>query len=283
MDKNSITKQFKAVGLSRLTKDIDHIALPSIRLLATPTGDESSIKAGASKLGGMPDLPPGVKWPAKGDIPHSFIAQINLAEASVYDMERLLPKEGILWFFYDANQETYGTDPEDHKGWQVFYQQEEIHLQRAAPPDSLPAGSRFKACSFSFRGEYTLTQFPRADVPNYDWTEDELHRYEALQANFPDVADRAAAHHRMLGFADAIQDDMRPACQLISHGVTDASDPRAAALSKDALNWQLLLQIDSDDRTGMEWENNGMLYYWIQRADLLARNFGASWLFLEAE
>lgn len=283
MDKNTIITQLKTANLTRLTKDIDHIARPSIRLLAKPGSNEAQPKLGTSKLGGTPDLPPGTNWATKGGVPQSFIAQINLAEASVYDVEHLLPGEGMLWFFYDAHQETYGTNPQDRSGWEVLYQKEVANLQPTTPPLSLPAESRFKACSISFRSEYTLTQFPKIDVPDFNWTNDEVHKYEELLATFPDQADHAAAHHRMLGFADAIQDDMRLACQLVSHGVTDASDPRAATLSEGSINWLLLLQVDSDDQAGMEWENNGMLYYWIQRTDLHAHNFGASWLFLESE
>ena len=40
-------------------------------------------------------------------------------------------------------------------------------------------------------------------------------------------------------------------CQLLSHGISDEQDPRAAGLAAGALNWQLLLQVDSDDAAGM--------------------------------
>lgn len=46
---------------------------------------------------------------------------------------------------------------------------------------------------------------------------------------------------------------MRLECQLASHGVTDINDPLAHELSKDAKEWQLLLQIDTDEDIGMRW------------------------------
>ncbi len=76
---------------------------------------------------------------------------------------------------------------------------------------------------------------------------------------------------------------MRLECQLASNGVTDIDDPRAAALSKGAMDWQLLLQVDTDDTIGMRWGNTGMLYYWISLADLQARRFDSTWLVLQSE
>jgi len=76
---------------------------------------------------------------------------------------------------------------------------------------------------------------------------------------------------------------MRLQCQLISHGVTDTNDPQYDALAQDARNWQLLLQVDSDEQAGMHWANTGMLYYWITSADLQAHAFEHCWLVLQSE
>jgi uncharacterized protein YwqG len=76
---------------------------------------------------------------------------------------------------------------------------------------------------------------------------------------------------------------MRLQCQLVSHGVTDENDPRVAELSPRAKNWRLLFQVDSDEHAGMRWGDNGMLYYWIERADLAAHRFDATWLVLQSE
>ena len=129
----------------------------------------------------------------------------------------------------------------------------------------------------------TLSQQPRLEIPNLDWTVAEQKQYETLLSTFPDPTDHAAIHHRLLGYPDTIQDDMRLECQLASHGVTDISDPRASELSKGALDWQLLLQIDSDEQAGMEWGNTGMLYYWVKAADLQALRFDTTWLVLQSE
>jgi uncharacterized protein YwqG len=284
MDKAGVQATFVAAGLSRLVKDIDLLSRPSIRL-HTAAADESTMRIGASKIGGVPDLPAGVTWPDRNGLPQSFIAQIHLDDVRQYDTNRVLPQRGMLWFFYDAQQQTYGADLSDLGGWRVIYMDNDdlTKLQRTSAPANLPAESRFKACSISFAREISLSQQPQIDIPNFNWTADEQQKYETLLSTFPDPADHAAIHHRLLGNPDTIQDDMRLECQLASHGVTDMNDPRATELSKGALDWQLLLQIDSDEHAGMRWGNTGMIYYWITGADLQAHRFDHTWLVLQSE
>jgi uncharacterized protein YwqG len=281
MDKTGTQSAFIAAGLSRLVKDIDLVAKPSLRLSITPT-DEATLEIGASKLGGLPDLPPGVLWPQRKNLPQSFIAQIRLADTRSYDIG--LPQSGMLWFFYDAQQETFGEDPDDRGGWCVlFVGSDTLKLQRTPAPAQLPAGSRFKACKVSFTSEITLSQHPELEIPNFDWSDKEQQQYETLLSTFPSKADHAMMHHRMLGNPDTIQDDMRIQCQLTSHGVTDANDPRAKTLEQGAQDWQLLLQVDSDAQAGMRWADAGMLYYWITQADLQAQHFDNTWLVLQSD
>lgn len=283
MDKANVQAALAAAGLERLTKDIDLLSRPSIRLYASPV-DESALQVGESKLGGVPDLPAGVSWPEWKGLPQSFIAQIRLDEAQPYDVNHLLPPRGMLWFFYDAQQETFGDDPADRGGWRIFFKDSDPgQLQRTPAPAKLPATSRFHPCSVRFASEITLTQQPQLEIPGLDWTEAEQKQYDGLLSTFPDAADHASIHHRLLGYPDTLQDDMRLQCQLLSHGVTDESDPRAAALSKSAMDWLLLLQIDSDEHAGMNWGNSGMLYYWIERTDLQQQRFDDTWLVLQSE
>jgi uncharacterized protein YwqG len=284
MDKAGVQAAFVAAGLSRLVKDIDFLSRPSIRLYTTPV-DESSIPVGASRIGGVADLPPGFSWPEWKYLPLSFVAQIRLDDVRQYDTNKVLPRRGMLWFFYDAQQETYGADPADLGGWRVIYLDDDdlTRLQRTPAPARLPASSRFKACAISFAGEITLSQQPRLEIPNFDWTDDEQKKYETLLSTFPDPADHGALHNRLLGNPETIQDDMRLQCQLTSHGVTDINDPRAAELSKGAMDWQLLLQIDTDERIGMRWASTGMLYYWITGANLQARRFNHTWLVMQSD
>jgi uncharacterized protein YwqG len=281
MDKADIEAVFEKAGLSRVKKDIDALARPSIRLMPTEV-NESTLQLGASKLGGLPDLPEGTAWPEKQGQPQSFIAQIRLEDVHSYDVDKVLPEKGMLWFFYDAAQETYGDDPGDRAGWSVLFAQDAT-LKRATAPAKLPAESQFHANVLSFATEYTLSQQPQLEIAAFDWSDDEQKKYEQVLSTFPSKAEHDTLHNRLLGNPDTIQDDMRIQCQLTSHGVTDADDPKAKDLSKGAMDWQLLLQVDSNEQAGMHWASSGMLYYWITRTDLHAKQFGATWLVLQSD
>lgn len=283
MDKAGVQAALVAAGLERLTKDLDSLARPSIRLTVKPA-NEARLRVGASKLGGLPDLPPGVLWPEWKGLPQSFIAQIRLVDIHPYDAEGLLPASGMLWFFYDARQETFGDDPNDRGGWRVFYiGGDSLKLRRVPAPANLPETSRFQAGRIRFASEITLPQQPSLELANFDWSDEEQKKYEVLLSTFPNPADHAAMHHRMLGHPDTIQDDMRLQCQLISHGVTDVNDPQAKRLEPGANDWQLLLQVDSDASLNMRWADAGMLYYWVRKTDLQGQRFDGSWLVLQSD
>ena len=92
---------------------------------------EKPSRIGASKFGGRPHLPAGFAWPwyhgetlyydgknfTKVPVhrPLSFLCQIDLAEAAPLDKTRLLPKSGLLSFFYELDSQPWGYDP-GHKG-----------------------------------------------------------------------------------------------------------------------------------------------------------------------
>lgn len=271
------------VGLARIQKDIERLAQIAIRLTSRASAD-AQLPVGASKLGGAPDLPPGTAWPAWKNASMSFVAQVQLSDVRPFDAERRLPASGLLLFFYDAQQQTYGADPADRGGWQVPYvAAAQPQLQRAIPPADLPAASRFRPCALTFSRVATLPQRPEVLLPQIDWTSAERQLYDDFATTLPGAADPTAPRHQLLGHPDTLQDDMHLQCALASNGIGDINDPRAAALAKTAPDWQLLLQIDTDEQAGMRWGSSGMLYYWIEHAALRRAAMDKSWLVLQSE
>ena len=64
--------------------------------------DEGNYITGDSKIFGEPDVPADFKYPTiDGDRPMTFVFQLNLKDAAVYDTEHILPPSGMLYFFYD--------------------------------------------------------------------------------------------------------------------------------------------------------------------------------------
>jgi uncharacterized protein YwqG len=269
-------------GLSRVAPVLERLLAGSLRL-KTRAVDEQQLALGASKLGGRPDWPSGIPWPQWNGTPLAFIAQLRLDDLRAYPVAQTLPNSGWLYYFYDARQQAFGDKPANRGAWQVLAQPAGAAgaLQRQAAPGGLPAESRFRPCAVDWSVEWTLPQRPPLFAPQLDWTHDEQSKYEDFI--FQHFSDRSSPRHRLLGQADEIQDDMHLQCQLLSHGLSDEQDPRAASLAPGAMNWQLLLQVDSDAGAGMEWGNSGMLYYWIEKDALQARRFDNVWMALQSE
>ncbi len=84
---------------------------------------EYKLPGGSSKLLGNPDVWEGFEWPAidlDGELYDlAFICQINCAEVSPYDKNGVLPKTGMLYFFYDLDEMPY--EPSDRNAARVIY------------------------------------------------------------------------------------------------------------------------------------------------------------------
>lgn len=283
MDKTSIATAMQQSGLQRLGSSLDQLILNSIRLSTNPSY-ETAIQSGQSKLGGLPDLPAGTAWPDMKGAPMEFIAQIQLADAHPLDPTGALPAQGLLSFFYDSDQQTYGADPNDRAGLKVFYfEQPASALQRTDAPASLPAQGRARVCSIGMSDEVTLPLQPNLEITSLQWSEDDQQHYDgALQQLSSGVKHPI---HRLLGHPDTIQDDMRMECQLAANGVADpgSAPDRVKQLTPGANDWILLLQVDSDPSIGMQWANAGMLYFWIRRQDLAQKRFDNVWVVLQSE
>ena len=72
----------------------------SIRMRTTLT-NEDDLALGATKLGGLPYLPPGAEWPEWRGAPRNFRAQIRLANIAGYVPDGELPHEGMFSIFFD--------------------------------------------------------------------------------------------------------------------------------------------------------------------------------------
>lgn len=285
---DDVSRALAAAQLTELAGKVDALARSAIRL-GLKAMEQSSAAIGSSRVGGQPDLPPGTTWPTKQGAPMSFVAQVRMEEAAPYDTAHLLPSTGLLAFFYDAAQETYGTDPADLAGFQVLYVATDLaRLQRLPFPEALPASARFQACAVTFSNELTVTQSPDLEIPGLSWSPDAQKRYETAIGSVAGLAigSQGGPRSQLLGFPYTLQDDMRVQCQLASHGISmdqAGSDPRTATLSAGAANWQLLLQLDSEPQAGMRWADAGMLYYWIERDALRSATFDNVWVVLQSD
>lgn len=270
-------------SLRRITPLLEEFAAPSVAF-SLELGKATRI--GASKLGGTPDLPRDFQMPP-AETPLDFLLQIDLTDVSRLDQSALLPKAGLLSFFYDLQKQPWGFDPKDLDGFRIHYTPPGVPLVTTAM-----ARSKFvlNECRVNFRAGLTL---PHQGSRIYEQFEKLANLREKEADAYFDYADAVerfgrskGANHHLLGHSDNIQGDMQLEAQLVTNGLYcgDASghnDPRWKVLKSGAGEWMLLLQLDSDDTAEFMWGDMGMLYYWIRKGDLAESRFDRAWMGLQ--
>jgi len=270
----------------RLSAAIERSVKESLVLRASPMPDDR-IAIGESRLGGMPDLPPDAEWPAWNGQHLAFIAQINLSGLPSLEFLEVLPSHGVLSFFCSAQNETWGSGPNDRGNWRLLHLEEQGLEHRETPEDLWESGL-YRSCSLDYEVSLTLPgiESPHLDL-DYDHPQwDEIHQYVDLQRSFAELVGQGSCVHRLLGHPDQMQTDLLLEAQLASHGLRLGDplghlDPGRAELESGAADWELLLQVDSDDGAGMMWGDVGRLYYLMTSEHLRNRDFGAAWMILQ--
>ena len=254
-------------------------------------GDEAQIPVGASKMGGLPDLPQGVDWfvNEKTKTPLSFICQVNFAESKEFDLENELPDSGVLYFFYDLSEEgeCWGLEADDAYGTKVYYYDGDLaQLERKAAPTELNDDSKgvvFPAARITFETEL--------DLPDYDSdltcaALDDITEEECDKGSdaFWEIKDGDETISKLLGRPNNVQNamELEAASWLIEGYEFNFKKENYAKLDLPyAERCVLLLQIDSEDDVDMMWGDCGRLYIWITKEDLKAKNFDKVWLSLQ--
>ena len=281
-----LTSLLAAHGLSGYDEKIEAAVKSSIHI-EPEAADDESIAVGASKMGGLPDLPKGVDWfrQEQTDIPLTFICQINFAELKPCDIEDKLPASGILYFFYDCSMDgmPWGFDPRDAGGKAVYYYDGDLSglERRSAPEDIDENGCVFGAARLRFETAFDLPDLESPAGQALALPDEDREKYWGLMDELS-----GTLINKLLGHSNNIQGGMELECELVTNGLY-CGDPsgyqegRARGLDKNTGHWNLLLQVDSNEELGMMWGDCGRLYLWITEEDLTARNFENSWLILQ--
>lgn len=234
-----------------------------------------------SKFGGVPDLPEGLEWPCTASgTPLSFLAQVDLSELGATCAGGIFGGAGLLSFFYEAGEQPWGFDPEHRDNWKVFHFSSAERMRKLKPPTALPRDCVFDSCKISFEDELTFAE--GESVSELKMTDDEESRYFEMCAEW--YGDEM--FHRLLGHPQLIQGDWRLESQLASNGiyVGEPCSDKADAIKElkgGADKWKLLLQVDSDEMTGMQWGDVGRLYFCIEEQKLANADLSNIWMILQ--
>jgi uncharacterized protein YwqG len=224
--------------------------------LALTTDD---VPAGASKIGGAPDLPDDTSWPTDRDAHAlSFVAQLDLASLPAMDHD--LPREGTLSFFYDTVRQPPGDAPGDEASLAVIWNAPKPLRRRGSHPDA----EEFPECVVTATVAWGPPRDPVA------WPTD-----EAAGEAFVNAWVGEAPEAKLLGHPDTLQEAMEGVCEALSRGDIPAVDAGRLALDDPRRDrWVLLLQLASDGAAAFSFgSGSGRLYVWIPRDALHARDF----------
>lgn len=265
---------------------------PSVRIATT-----DKLKPdlpGISKLGGLPGLPRGTAWPRWQGEPLSFVGQLNLSDVAATGfqpdfIEPAFPERGMLFFF--CAESAWGNLLEDRGSARViYYDGNPRHLRLAVPPEDLNQAEVYTPHAVRLTQEDTLPPFEsfyftdHHDLPTSlkGLTPTQDKALSRLSRKLDQLYDRLGERrHRLYGHPDLIQSEMQWRCQMLTHGMelNKIDLNREAELRKGILDWQLLLQVDSDPKLGTKWGHRslGRYYFWIRKQDLSDRNFDYPW------
>lgn len=241
--------------------------------------------AGFGRFDGTRDIIASMRQElSRGPMPLAFLCQLFLRDLHAANPLDLWPSEGSLASFHDPSQ-NWGFDPDARGHGRVFFAPEDEELIPVSSLVGLHEESQFPNRPLMFTPEWTLPS--RLDIDGRDlsiWGNEDYARL--LQRFMPTSSERELVHRRG-GHPQEIQGYMRLECQLVTNGLycgdaTGYQDPRCAPLEPGAADWQLLLQIDSDEqRLGWMWGDVGRVYFWVRRQDLASADFEDAWAVLQ--
>lgn len=239
----------------------------------------------AVQVGGQPVVMDSA-WPVGPQGPLNFLASIDLQAMVGVENDLELPETGYLNFFYDVEAQPWGADLDERACWHVQYCPDLDGPTTAAPPGTTEFRSRL------------LTALPCVTIPNSEksvlqaqgaqstrdrfWSGDLLKGMPGLDWGRLDIRNQIG------GWPTLLQDSLWYVCEAGFRGIEpfgpEATSLRRTPEFRDSLGeWQLLLQLDSDEEgTGWHWGLSGTIYFAIRRDDLANLRFDQVWLQLHS-
>ena len=287
-------------------------ARPTIWLQRSEPVADADLPPGASKVGGEPDLPPGLAWPerppldavqaaeaarglaAVGEweakarvqadlgraVPLAFLAQIDLAAmAAAPGFDPALPDRGHLWAFHDVHAALTGPLPPDG-GIRLLWS-EAGGLARRATPQAVREAYALGIADFGFPASepWGASMLAEPLSPVSGWTvSPRLDRaaYHALEDERFQMED--AGGDQLGGWEVPIQRSMQGEAELMATGADprDADWGHAPAVLRAGERWRHVLTVDGEtylERLMTTW-GDGSMYMFAEEGALAGRDLG---------
>ena len=259
----------------------------------------------ALRLGGNPQLPDEVAWPAfEGYGPLSFIAELDCAAvAAVAAVGRvdLMPETGHLLFFcVDERYDGPGQEIDYPRHLTAWTAGRVIHVPdgrprryRTAPEGLEPYESGSHAAQLastppSTRHEFAERYFGAETAALIERSRADLMRgaVRQVEAVYPlwadefasGVHDLRATYSQCGGHSYPVQG---PAELEAARDAIDAGLSAHVSVLDEAEHWRVLLQMAGDEDLGMVWGDCPVAYWMIRDDDLAARRFDRVWFTMQ--
>ncbi|MGI2032773.1 DUF1963 domain-containing protein [Rhizobium panacihumi] len=248
LNKEDICLALADQNLSQFEDRILATIKPAIDFVRRQMKDKD-LPAGTSKMGGLPDLPVGFRWPTRPalsneedgaptttrdvyhqlreaarrkEFPLAFFAQLNLSILSLeagFDLD--LPDSGMLYIFEDI------TAYDEHEAYSVFQIEEDLAgMERHSPPEELVILSDAKDPTLPFFDQ------PMAEV---------LEPYSILTVPYHWLQSSAAFYSQMSDFLEMPKTDYRPP-------VTAVDGENASPFGDRLGGWPVPIQHDPEPK-----------------------------------
>ena len=248
----------------------------------TKAGEANDGRLGGSRIGGDPDLPARIDWPATSEgVPMTFLVQLNLQELAAANESLLLPDRGMLYFFVGVDEPAYNIE---HRVIHVPEEELASASRRPAPGTTALEGA-FRAYRLEPRATLEPPNFAYVDTEQVENDTADYEDYEefvwsvtnsqngdvALLFGYPDGQHGDAEYEAALRILTGEHYDYNTdhALRRIAAHL-GGNEEKAKQEIRDTL---LLLEIDSDDDVGFCWWDAGALQFFIRKEDLQAGRF----------
>lgn len=242
-------------------------ARPAIRLAVAQPGDPV-----VGQLGGDAALPADHPWPAgPGGRPLTFVARLDLAALSVYEVDLDLPDDGALLFFLPSLEEMSGEDEPAPV----------VHVPRgtATVDRRAPGADVYPLVPLTARTILTVPG-PHQPAISAELTE-RLYWREHNGQTLGDIVRRYRGYtpdHQVGGYSDAFQCPLEFSAAFSVSPPAPGSDPfQDPAVRAEAEQWLPLFQLDEESEAQMIWGDGAIAMWAIRREDLARRDFTATY------